>query len=257
MKPLFALILLVAVASAAEGQDYTTGLVNWWTFDANGADSHGSDTLSGTGTPTHTTGKIGNCAVFNGSSQSYSAADNASLSVTGTYSMCGWFYINNFTATHVYCGKYLTGTNQREYEFLYVTGTNRIQTSASSNGQSGTAVSRAWSNVLSINTWYFIAWGVNVDSDEIWISVDGATPLTSSYTGAVYDGSSAFVVGNRDGATLWSAMRCDELARYEGRDIRSILSDLYNAGDGRSYADISSAPASVVPALMNYYRANQ
>lgn len=223
------------------------GLVSCWQLESSGADSFGANTLTGTGSPSHTTGKLDNAAAFDGSTQYYSIDDNAALSAGDTnFTVSGWVNIDTLTGAtlRTIAGKFTAAGNQREYILAYNntdhTPNSRFYFSVSATGSSTTKnVDATTFGTVSAGVWYLVVGWHDADNNTVGISVNGVTD-TSSHTTGVFNGSSAFAVGSR-GAVLASLMdgKVDQVCFH-----RRILSDadinaLYNNGDGLPFSQFT------------------
>lgn len=239
------LIILAAwlgLAGAACAQVATTNLQAYWKFDSANilADAHGSNTLTNNGTTGTTTGKINEAGSFNGTTQYLSIADNAALSMGDiNFSVACWVYLSSTAADQYIVSKYTTTGNQREYAIQYVNATGSFRFLVSSAGTSGVLVDGPGS--MTTGTWYFVAGGHNATSNDIWISVNAATPVTASHSTGVFDGTSEVNIGARPTAASLLTGRVDEASIWK-RDIRSDLSALYNSGSGLAYPFNASSP---------------
>jgi hypothetical protein len=228
----------------------STNLVAYWSLDeasGDALDACGSNTLTDNtdnATVGAATGKISGASDFeSGSNEYFSIADNAALS-TGDidFSFAGWVQLESNGADQWILGKYNTGTGSREYELFYTPITDRFTFRISADGSSGT-LATAQADVFgspSLATWYYVACGHNATTNQAWISVNAGTPNTTSHSTGVFNGTAGFAIGSRNGDAAtnpWDGL-IDEVGFWK-RDIRSDLSELYNAGSGRDYAYIT------------------
>jgi hypothetical protein len=228
-------------------------LISYWPLDeASGSalDAHGSNDLAETsGTIGTAAGKVGNARDFElGDTEYFSIADNTDLS-TGDidFSISGWFFKESAPGDHVIAGKFGTTGNQREYRVFATT--SNLTFAVSSDGTLGAVVSVNASAAVE-GQWYFFACGHNASTNEIWISVDAATPVTASHSAGVFNGTAAFALGARvatDGDYFDGLI--DEVGFWK-RDIRADLAELYNSGSGRDYDYITGGAASSVSATL-------
>jgi hypothetical protein len=230
----------LGLTSVASAQVATTNLVAYWKLDSAGitADAHGSNTLTNTGTTATNTGKINQAADFDGSTQYLSIADNAALSMGDIdFSGAGWVWLD-VTTDQVICSKYNTSSN-REYQLSYFASSGKFRLIVSNNGTATVFVeSGAFS---STGTWVYVAWGHNATANDIWISTNAGTPLTTAHTTGVFNGNSDFVIAAQHGGATKLNGRVDELAIWK-RDIRTDLAALYNSGSGLAYPFSSGSP---------------
>lgn len=221
-------------------------LISYWALDepsGNALDSHGSNHLTETsGTIGSAAGKVGNCRDFEAAdTEWFTIADNADLS-TGDidFSIAGWVQLESLV-TGVILSHWTSTGAQRCYQLLYNSSTSRFELQVSADGSSATAHTATANNLgaPSTATWYFIAAGHSASANEIWISGNAGTVNTTAHSTGVFD--SATVAHGMGASSLgtnhWDGL-LDEIGFWK-RDIRSDLTELYNAGAGRNYAYIS------------------
>ncbi len=124
--------------------------------------------------------------------------------------------------------------SSREYGLYIIAGLNNPSFYVSNNGTSLDEV--VWGSAVTAGVWAQITGGHSAANNEIWISVNGGTPVTSAHSGGVFDGTADVHLG--DLGTVFPYDGLVARARMWKRDIRANISYLYNSGDGRSYADI-------------------
>jgi hypothetical protein len=118
----------------------TDNLISFWKLDetsGNAIDAHGSNTLTAVASPGTAAGKIETARTFNGSSQYFSVASNASVQVGDEdFYVAGWVYLNSVTAVNrIVVGKYNTNTGQHRQWLLFFRGpTQRFAFIGSANG---------------------------------------------------------------------------------------------------------------------------
>jgi hypothetical protein len=176
----------VGLAGVAGAQVSTTNLQAYWKLDSAGvtADAHGSNTLTNNGTVTTTTGKINEAASLNGSSQYLSIADNAELSVGDIdFSFACWFYRTSNGSFPVLFSKDGNSSSTNEY-LLYVNTAGIQQLTFAVYDSSNNLKLAEWGSGVTNNTWYFVACGHNATANDVWISVNAATPVTLYNSGA-------------------------------------------------------------------------
>ena len=214
-------------------------LISYYSLDeasGDAIDAHSTNDLTETsGTIASASGKVGNCRDFEvGDTEYFTIADNTDFS-TGdiTFSMFAWVNAEDGGFYPGIIGKDNFPT-AREYRLYLHTNSLTPRLGVSSDGVNLDGIV-AWGSNLSTATWYFIAAGHSASANEIWISVDGGTPVTSAHSIGVADTTCAFNIGGEAGFE-WDGL-IDEVAFFK-RDIRSDLASFYNSGNGLSYADI-------------------
>jgi len=259
---LFATAILSLLCGHAHAQ-LASNLVSYWSLDeasGNAIDAHGANDLTDTNTVGSAAGKVGNCRDFEKDANEYfSIADNAGLR-TGDidFSFAAWVKMESKNSFPQILSKW-GGSGDAEYALGYESGSDRLSFSVSSTGSNTvTAVANTLGSP-STGTWYFVAGGHNATTNEIWISVNAGTPNTTSHSAGVAVGAAPFLIGELGGFVglaggEWDGL-IDELGFWK-RDIRSDLSELYNAGSGRDYDYIINGPSFAAGTLSLVSKAN-
>lgn len=211
----------------------------WPLEEASGtrSDTRGTNHLTNNGGVTQAAGKTGYAAQFTAaSSQSLSIADNADTS-TGNI---------DFTITlHVYfdtipassfgiVGKWVMAGNQREY-LLYKRSDNKLEFVVSSDGAVGTVVAATSASAISATTWYFVrVWHDSV-LNTINLQIDNGTPVSTSHSTGVFNGTSAFVLGAFDGAANFHNGRIARVHFWKKVLTTGEATEVYASGAFRMY----------------------
>lgn len=213
-------------------------LVSYWSLDeasGNALDAHGTNELTDTNTVGAATGKVGGARDFTpANSEYFTRASNASLQ-TGDidFSFAGWVRFDSVNEWPVVIGK--DDSTTREYFLARHNTLGVFYAQVFINSTTASYVE--WGSAANTATWYFVAFGHNATANDAWISVNAGTPVTQAWTSGVLATAAVFRIGARGDATNFIDGLIDEVGFWK-RDIRSDLSWLYNAGNGRSYADI-------------------
>lgn len=147
---------------------------------------------------------------LNGSTQYFSAADSASLSLTGAQTWEGWFNFTTLPASGsaaILLNKYVTASSNRSlsYELANNAGTLQFQPRSSATGAGGTGGTTVnWTP--STGVWYFIRF-IYSTAGTAAIYVDDMTTAIGTSTGldtSIFDSTAPFEIGNADfrGATF-------------------------------------------------------
>jgi hypothetical protein len=226
------------------------GLLSAYKLDNNSNDATG---LSPNGTDTSITygsGKVHNCANFNGSAW-INLTDSNNFSYTnGTndipFSGCFWVYFTSFNSV----GNWLVNKRNNtsggdEYQIMYYTDRLYFGKVDKSNNSITQAIGSP-TFPFSLNTWYFISYtddgSQTVAGMKIYINgaLQIATNLSSgSYTGMVNGpaplvfGTSAWDVGN---VNLSHIGKMEGVYLWKNRELTlADITYLYNSGNGRAY----------------------
>jgi len=127
--------------------------VGVWHGDS-GADSTGVSDLTAYGNATTGSGKLGNALSFDGSGDAWGVGDNATLSVTGDYTLQAWVLTNTLlSGNRNILAKFDYAGGDREY-MLRVTSDEKLNTVFSQDGTSIKIVDVPGSTALATATWY-------------------------------------------------------------------------------------------------------
>lgn len=241
-----ALCVLATPLSARRG--YLTSLVSYWELDeasGNALDVHGTNELTDNNTVTAATGKVSGARDFESTnSEFFSLADNASIS-TGDidFSFAVWVNLESLPTSG---GDFQILTKDkaggRDYSLDYLESSGqgfRFYIDGGGGGFDGMAATGV---LASAATWYFICGGHDATANVVWVSVDAGTPVTDATAGVAGDSDAVFQMGAREyvGFRGFLDGLIDNAAFWK-KDIRADVSWLYNAGAGRSYADLVAA----------------
>lgn len=225
-----------------------TGLNNYWPHDeasGNALDVHGSRPLTDETGVASTTGKVGNARDFEASSNDrMSSADNADLSMGDIdFEFALWLKPESLVSFPGVFGKYAASDATDEY-LLYSDG-SIFKWVVWNPSSTATTVSSTF-GTLSTATWYFVTCGYDSALDLAFMTVNAGTPDTQPHAGGVRDGTNTFYTGAFL-ATRWDGL-IDEFGLWKNRVLTPAERTwLYNAGAGRSYADLVAEAAPTTP----------
>ncbi len=163
-------------------------------------DVYGQNSLADSGSVTSGVGPGGNLRTARqftiASSQRSSLVDNASLSMgAGVYmACCAWVNLDATATIQTILSKF-DAVNQCEYDLQYNSGTTRFEFVVDADGALAGAATATADNLgaPSAATWYFVsAW---YDRLNIYISVNGGNPNTTSYSTDIFNGTATFAIG--------------------------------------------------------------
>ncbi len=181
---------------------FNTDLVGYWKMDetsGNAVDSSGTGTtLTNTGTATFTTtlAKFGNATdLESGSSQYFTVADNATLSLTGNLTLTAWIKPESVTTSTAFdiIGKF-DGANE-SYQLTQFGDEVRLYIDSSSNYVETTATN------LATGTWYQVTGTYEAKSGTAKIYVNGAlqtTTTSGTIPTSIADDAGKFHIGAED-----------------------------------------------------------
>lgn len=223
------------VRSAANPADSTlgVGLIARWRMDEASAgdrsDSVGSFTLTQAGTVgSSSTSVSGNSADFDGTNTNFLHNNSTTLRHPDDFTAAGWFRPGSTAGNPALVS--CAGSGGGYGYWLGINASSQFRMFGSADGSALTeAIFTAVT--VSLNTWYHVAFWHDSTAEEIGISVDGGTPVTTAHTGGLFDPTTRFVLGGRDGgaSTLSTYTgQIDELRFYTRALTTSEISQLAN-----------------------------
>lgn len=134
------------------------------------------------------------------SSQYWSVADTASLSITGDMTLEMWVKLESAPSNSTYClaRKYAEGGNNRSYMFRYqdTGGTKRFEFRQSTSGTGASTSVITYNYTLSTATWTHLAFAYDASAGEIEVFINGVSNGTATgVRTSVYDGTAPFEIG--------------------------------------------------------------
>ena len=236
-------------------------LISYWSLEAASgtrvdAVVASANDLTDNNTVTGNPGKVANAAQFTAANSEYlSRADNASLS-TGDidFTVACWVYLDtNVNATLI--TKYNVQTNQDEYLLFYNQNdhspNNRFSFVVTATGApaANKVVDATSFGAPSLSTWYFIAAWHDSVGNTINICVNDGTVNSTATTAGVFDGTAPFQIGALIGGAgtnvYYMNGRIDEAGFWKRVLTSAEITQLYNSGNGMSYADITAGGAAL------------
>lgn len=212
-----------------------TDLVAHYTLDQGSQtryDSHGSNDLSPTGTVGQTTGKLGDCAQFDGNTGYLSNAADNMPSGDIDFTICGWFYLN----TSVTASKAIQRWN-------YTVGKRQWQVSlndskwffvVSNDGQNAGSTNLYWGSDAALQEWQFVCAWHDSTANTLNLQVNDGTPVSAEHSGGCYDADSPMSIGQMIGNVVCYG-RLDEVSIWNRLLTDAERTHLYNGGSGRTY----------------------
>jgi len=212
-----------------------TGLVAYWTLnEASGsrADSGTNGfTLTDNGSTPSGTGKIGNGASMNGSTQFLTRAHNAALSFANTdFTIGTWFNQSSTAGVQAIVGKGGAVGTQQDYLLYINAGNANFHTY---NGNEGTwranpqvAVSAGWN--------YLLAWQ-DVTANALVLQINNGTPVSVVRNGVATSSSSTFSLGMGFASTYFLIGTQDEIGIWNRLLTAGERTALWYGGAGLTH----------------------
>jgi hypothetical protein len=233
-----------------------TNLVGYWSLEeASGtaADAHGANPLSDATSTTGTTGKVGNGRTFvTASSQQLTHVDNSDLSLGAdvAFSWAFWVKLNSNPGTSQWSliGKIQNGgAFPVDYFIRYDFDNARARFTVTGSGGDVTCEGNV---ALTTSVWAFIVAKHDPTANKLYLSVnDQATPAEMAHSLGTTDTTGQLAFGSDSvGGGFMNGM-LDEVGFWKKVLTPAEITWLYNAGNGRSYADIV-AEGTPAPAFM-------
>ncbi len=153
-----------------------------------------------------------NALSLNGTSDYFSAADDAALDLTTAITLEAWIKPTDVNGTHTVISKWDTTSANRSYRLAVNNG--RLQFLVSQNGSAIDTISTNGS--VNTDRWTHVA-GV-YDGSNLYVFLNGVLDSTSAYNSDIFAGSSDFELGAQNGANLFEGeideIRISGNARY-------------------------------------------
>lgn len=229
-----------------------------WSLDNSLADASGnSNTLTDVNSVNiNATGKVNQGADFEfGSSQQLYAADSASLSITGDFSVAFWFKWESHTDNISFLTKAdRTDRDPYNWSVKWETSNTLIFQWSSNASFVGTRSRFHVSHTPVDGTWYHFTFTADVSVPSAKVYIDSVSQSVSTILSAattVSDSDVTTIIGD-DGAGNFLDGVIDVVTIWNGREITQTEVDtLYNAGAGIQYPfSTAVAPATPVPNML-------
>lgn len=212
-----------------------TSLEAYWKLDessGNATDSQASIVLTNTST-TYVASKINNGANFGAAGRHLSVGDLAALSFGDeSFTIAAWIKANVSTSPQAWFGKW-GAAGSKEYLLFSHNATEKYSFYVSNDGTATGSVQET--NVITTGTWYFIVCQHDSVNNLLKIQVNNTGWTTTSFSAGVFNGTTAFRLGENADGSVPCLGGVDEVGVW-----RRILTDaecttLYNSGNGLSY----------------------
>lgn len=158
-----------------------SGALAYWKFDNNLNDSVASLNLTGVGTPTYVSGKIGagEAVHFITANQQYVYVNSSSvLQLSSSKTLAGWIYVTSVASSYYVMGK-MTSVSM-EYDVHCDASYNFTWGIVNTNGQNQSQ--SIGSGPLSQNAWHYFVLGYDDSGIRLGTSLDGSNMAFSSTT---------------------------------------------------------------------------
>lgn len=233
MRILLSLLLLTICIPANAA--LTDSLEAYWKLDeasGNMTDEVAGYVLVESGSVDAITGILNSGQRFiNSDSDKLAIADNAALSFGDEDMTLSFWYYKANSGSYISVGKWDTGTSLN-HEWGVRFNANKLEFYVSNNGTSAGAV--ASSADLANSAWYHVVCYHDATANEIGLIINDGTPVTTSYSGGIRDGTQPFEIGGSN--TYYSSLyTIDEVGVWRRVLTSEEITQLYNSGSGLSY----------------------
>ena len=204
--------------------DFPITATSLYQLESSGTDTCSNYDLTTPGTsPTYGVGKFGNCAIFNGSSQSYAQASKWGEPTTFSLSFWVNFDVTNVNHELVYCYNW-NGSSSSGWKIRFLDSTDKIEWQTYYGNTQNTQTS---TTVFSASTWYNIAFTATQTTIKFYVNgaIDNTTDITGD--GFNYHGTDAGEIGAADGYDYLNG-KIDQFRMFPSELTAAQVTELYN-----------------------------
>jgi hypothetical protein len=207
-------------------------------------DSVGTNHLTDNSTVASAAGKVGTAADFeSGQSESLSIASNATMQMGDIdFTLACWVYHESTGGAQSYISKAGTSTGTTwEYNLRANAGVVQFYVA---NGSSTAFVA---GTTFSTATWYFVVGIHDAVNNELRLYVNAGSPSTQAIAIAPMASNGVFRLGARaTPSDHYYDGLMDEAAGWKRALSSGEITELYNSGNGRDYAYVSSGGGGII-----------
>jgi len=172
---------------------------------------------------TYTTGKIGQCAVLNGSNGYINLGNDSRLDFTGAFSIACWVKVAVDASGYI-ISKNISSAADNQYAIWYNISTKKFTTIMD-------GVNGATSDAISLDTWYHLVFVMDDSAVERFYLngvASGTTNSTTFTTSTNYDVN----IGRRHPNNFYLAGNIDDFRIYNRALTTDEIAIIYNSGTG-------------------------
>ena len=214
--------------------------VSYWNLDeisGNATDAVDSNTLTNANV-TYQTGKLGNGALFNSSSDKLSITDasQTGLDIVGDLSISSWIKLSAQTTNTNLVNKWSNTSNQRGFMFYAEPGYLNFDFTPSGTDTPGNYKRTAWTPTLDV--WYHVGVVFTASTKNVRFFVDGVQLGIDQTTtnGSILNSTASFCLGIRGSdSTQPLAGMMDMVGIWNVPLTDAEMGAVYNSGVGVQY----------------------
>lgn len=207
-----------------------SNIISYYKFENNGNDTLGNNNLTSVGTPTYSTGKIGQGAEILGASKYFSVASNSSLQLLSSKTITLWFKKSTSTDDSFLVIKG-DGSDLEYYIYSVTDAVNGVvYTDGGTVSVSDTGIT--------YNTWHFVAFTIDIATKISSLRINNQTRIySSSYSPSneITANASLYIGSDPLYSFGGSSLMIDEVAIFNRVLTDSELSVVYNNNNGKQY----------------------
>lgn len=209
--------------------------------------------------------KVGNAAQFGGTNM-LSTIDSPTMSIGGHVDFTFMCFVR-FAATPAGDSATILGkwdsVSQREYILDWITSSNRLRWGVSPDNTNGFNLFANTLGAVSIDTWYHLIAKHDAVNDQLILKVNNVAETPVSHATGVANSTAPFTIGGlivNGGADRMMEGAVDQVFFFKKKTSDAEDTWMYNAGAGRSYAEVFAEYGEAIPATygahLKYRNAN-
>ncbi len=138
-----------------------------------------------------------NTSLLNGTTQYFDAGDPIEFNSITEISLSAWVYIDSTASTRVILSKWLGTGNQRSWQLIFNSSSNKFEFFITSTGSSPASV--VGTTTVSSSTIYHVA--ATSDGTDIKIYINGSEEASAAYTAGIFDSTASLLCGAQNAGT--------------------------------------------------------
>jgi Concanavalin A-like lectin/glucanases superfamily len=199
------------------------------------------------GTTSSTTGKISSAAVFTAVSDRFLVASASSIYqyADTDFTIQAWVNLTTKSATQRIITKF--GASHGEYQLRYNSGADTFEFYVWGTSGYGSQGLVSTSSGISTGTWYHLICHHDATANEIAITTNAGTPVTTSHSTGTYTSTDLLRLGDSNDYNEPPDLALDEVGFWSRVLTSGERTSLYNGGSGFAYPFSGGASLVVTP----------